>query len=201
MSSGGLPPRARILAAAGELFSERGYGDVTTLEIATRARVSKRELYAQVGNKDEILAACIAERGSRMRLPEGFPEPKSREALRRALHAFGSTMLRELVDPDVVSVFQLAIAEAKRSPAIARSIQERGREPARAALGRLLRAARASRLIVEGDVAHMTSHFNALLWGDLLVWLLLGLEKVPSRKEMERRAAEATDLFLSLYGS
>jgi len=30
-----------------------GYATTSTLEIATRARVSKRELYALVGNKQE----------------------------------------------------------------------------------------------------------------------------------------------------
>jgi AcrR family transcriptional regulator len=200
MSSGGDSPRDRILHAAGELFSQHGFADVTMLDIATRARVSKRELYALVGNKEQLLATCIAERGRRMRLPEGYPEPTSPEALRTALVAYGATLLRELTDPDVVHMFRLGISEAKRSPAVARSIQERGREPARAALGGLLRAAHAAHLIVDGDVAHMISHFNALLWGDLMVWLLLGLEKAPDAKEVQRRAVEATRLFLTLYG-
>jgi AcrR family transcriptional regulator len=195
-----MSPRDRILHAAGELFSERGFADVTTLEIATRARVSKREIYTLVGNKEEMLAACIAQRGSRMRLPEGYPDPTDKESLRKALHAYGATLLRELTDPDVIAVFRLGIAEVQRSPTIAHSIQERGREPARAALMGLLRAARTSHLIVEGDVAHMTSHFNALLWGDLMVWVLLGLERTPGPKEIERRAVEATTLFLSIYG-
>src|SRR5579885_3200760 len=51
--------RARILTAAFEAFQERGYGATSTLEIATRARVSKRELYALVGNKQQILIAAI----------------------------------------------------------------------------------------------------------------------------------------------
>jgi AcrR family transcriptional regulator len=198
--SSAIPARDRIVAAAKELFGEHGFADVTTLEIATRAGVSKRELYALVGNKQALLAAAISERGARMRLPDDYPKPESREALRAALHIFGATMIRELTDPDVVAVFRLGIAQSKRSPMIARSIQERGREPARQALGGLLRAARASKLIVEGDLAQMTSHFNALLWGDLMVWLLLGLEKAPAPKEVERRSAEATTLFLSLYG-
>src|SRR5215467_7649224 len=45
--------RGRILTAAFEVFQERGYAATSTLEIATRARVSKRELYALVGNKQK----------------------------------------------------------------------------------------------------------------------------------------------------
>jgi len=40
------PARTRILDAAFGAFSESGYARTSTLEIATRARVSKRELYA-----------------------------------------------------------------------------------------------------------------------------------------------------------
>ncbi len=198
--SSDISPRERILSAAWELFLERGFAEATTLEIATRARVSKRELYALVGNKEEMLAACIAQRGSRMRLPEGFPQPGDRAGLRAALRTYGATILREITDPDVVAAFRLGVGEAKRSPAIARTIQARGREPARAALGALLRSARASRLLVAADVAEMTSRFNGLLWGDVLVWILLGLEKAPGAKEIERRAAGAAEAFLSIYG-
>jgi len=197
--SSGADARERILSAAWDLFMERGFAETTTLEIARRAKVSKRELYALVGNKEEMLAASIAERGNRMRLPEGFPAPATREGLRKALTRFGATMITELTDPDVVAAFRLGIGEAKRSPGIARSIQARGREPARAALGGLLHAARESRLLKPGDEGEMISRFNALLWGDILVWILLGLEKAPGPKEVERRAVEAAQLFLSMY--
>jgi AcrR family transcriptional regulator len=198
--SSGPSARERILRAAAELFAERGFADATTLEIASRAHVSKRELYTLVGNKEAMLAACVGARGSRMRLPQDYPQPTSRETLAAALTAYGSTLLRELTDEGVIAMFRLGIAESKRSPAVARSILERGREPARAALGAILTSARASHLLANAEIAEMISRFNALLWGDVLVWVLLGLEKRPGPREIERRAAEATALFLSLYG-
>ena len=51
------PVRRRILDAAFSAFMEEGYAATSTLKIATRARVSKRELYALVGNKQEMLVA------------------------------------------------------------------------------------------------------------------------------------------------
>jgi AcrR family transcriptional regulator len=178
---------------------EHGFAAATTLEIASRAKVSKRELYALVGNKEEMLAICIAERGSRMRLPEGYPAPKDRASLKEGLRRYGATMLRELTDPDVVAVFRLGIAEAKRSPTIAKSLAAKGRQPATAALEALLQSARASRLIGDGDMRRMMSHFAGLLWGDLLVWILLGIEKAPGGAEIERRAEEAASRFMELY--
>ena len=200
MSSPDEPARERILGAAWEAFMEHGFADATMLDIATRARVSKRELYALVGNKEEMLAACIASRGSRMRLPEGYAPPTDRTTLEAALRQYGATLLRELLDADVTAVFRLGVAEARRSPGIARSIDARGRQPARAALAALLQQARSSRLLAEGDLAEMASTFRALLLGDLMVWILLGLEKAPTAKEIDRRAERAATVFVATYG-
>ena len=64
-----LEPRRRgILEAAYDVLMERGYAGASTLEIATRARVSKRELYAEFGNKSGILQALIAATAARMRV-------------------------------------------------------------------------------------------------------------------------------------
>src|SRR5262249_3445705 len=57
--------RERILSAAFEAFRERGYAATSTREIATRAHVSKRALYALIGNKQKMLVAAIGERAKR----------------------------------------------------------------------------------------------------------------------------------------
>jgi AcrR family transcriptional regulator len=62
------PKRTRVLQAAFSAFQELGYAGASTLAIATRAKVSKRELYTLFSNKQAMLAACIAERTKRMRL-------------------------------------------------------------------------------------------------------------------------------------
>ena len=192
--------RGTILRAAMETFREHGFAAATTLEIATRARVSKRELYALVGNKEQMLAACISERGRRMRLPENFPEPTNRAALRAALLVFARSMLGEITGPAVVEVFRLGIAEAKRSPAIARSIDSMGRAPASAALKALLEPALRAGLLGDVDFVYMRSLFQGLLWGGLLIWILLGLEKPPTTKEIEHRAEEVVSAFLRICG-
>jgi len=196
------PPstRDRILGAAMQTFMEHGFANATTLEIATRARVSKRELYALVGNKEQMLATCIAERGNRMRLPEEFPAPTDRASLRMALRRYGETMLSELSNPGVIAVMRLGIGEAKRSPSIGKSLDAMGRAPARIALKALVDSAQASRFLVDRDVEEMIFDFYGLLWGVRYTWILLGVDKVPGPKEIERRAADATARFLKLYG-
>ncbi len=135
------PIRRRIVGAAFSVFMERGYAQTSTLEIATRARVSKRELYALVGNKQEMLVACISERAKRLRMPEDLPLVRDRETLARVLVSFGAQLLREVSDPTVVAVFRLAIAEAERTPEVARALDAIGREASRAALREMLTGA------------------------------------------------------------
>ena len=102
-AAGEMPVRQRILSAAFSAFTEAGYAETSTLEIASRARVSKRELYAMVGNKQEMLVACIRERATRLQAPADLPEPRDRGTLERALAAFGTQLLRETTDPTVGS--------------------------------------------------------------------------------------------------
>src|SRR5882757_714209 len=68
--------RKRILGAAFKLFVEKGYAGTSTLEIATRAKVSKRDLYASVGNKQAMLVAGITGRTAKMQLRPELPVPR-----------------------------------------------------------------------------------------------------------------------------
>ena len=191
--------RERILCAAMEAFMERGYTETSTLEIATRARVSKRELYALFGNKQAMLAACIADRSGRMRLPAELPAARDREMLAAMLVRFGAILLREICHPAVIGVFRLAIAEAGRSPEVARTLDALGREASRAALRNVLTQAQSAGLLQAVDPAPMVGQFLALLWGDLMMSLLLRLRDAPTPREINRRAKSAADAFLQLH--
>ncbi len=192
------PARQRILEAAFTAFMERGFAATSTLEIATRARVSKRALYDEVGNKDEMLVACIAERARRMQIPGDLRELKDRAALKRTLIVFGAQLLHETTDPSVVAVFRLAIAEAVTAPAVAQALESTAIRPTRAALRDVMARARAARLL-GGDAGEMADCFAGLLWGSLMVNLLLRAIERPSQRELARRAEHAAEALLSLY--
>lgn len=192
------PARRRILDAAFLAFMEKGYADTSTLEIARRARVSKRELYALVGNKQEMLIACIASRAERLRVPADLPEPCDRATLSRILENLGARLLREVSDPAVIAVFRLAIAEAVRAPEVARALDAIGSETSRAALREIMTRARSAGL-VSGNPALMAEQFAGLLWRNLMLGLLLRVAERPTPQEITRRARDATAAFLSIY--
>jgi AcrR family transcriptional regulator len=188
----------RILDAAFEAFMERGYAATSTLEIATRARVSKRELYALVGNKQQMLIAAIGERAKQLRAPADMPRLRDRATLAHVLTAFGTQLVREVSDPAVVAVFRLAIAEAVQAPEVARTLDAHGRETSRAALRDIMTQARAAGLI-DGRPAELAEQFAGLLWRDLMVSLLLGVAERPGPRAIGARARDAAEAFLRLH--
>ena len=190
--------RKRILEAAFAAFMKNGYAMASTLEIATRARVSKRELYALVGNKQEMLIACISERAKRFDVPAVPPVLRDRETLEQVLVSFGTKLVREISHPTVIAVFRLAIAEAVQAPEVARALNSIGREASRAALRKIMAQAQASGLLA-GRPAELAAQFAGLLWGDLMVSLLLGVAEPPTPREIAGRARVAAAAFLQLH--
>jgi AcrR family transcriptional regulator len=184
-SSDAAAVRERILTAAFEAFRERGYAATSTLEIATRAHVSKRELYALVGNKQQMLIAAIAERAKRFKAPADLPVLRDHATLARVLTAFGTRFVREVSDPHVVAVFRLAIAEAVQAPEVARTLDSSGRETGRAALRHIMTQARAAGLI-DGNPADMAEQFAGLLWRDLFGQSIASVslsDRIPARSK------------------
>lgn len=191
--------RERILSAAFAAFMKEGYAATSTLEIATRARVSKRALYELVGTKKEILATSIAERASRFRVSADLTNLADRDALVRVLTKVGTRLIREVSDPAVIAVFRLAIAEALAAPEVARTLDSIGRETSRAAFREIMARAQ-SACFVNGSRVEMAERFAALLWGDLMISLLLRVVRRPTQEEAENRAHAAAIDFLKLHG-
>jgi len=190
--------RERILRAAFAAFKKSGYATTSMLEIATRARVSKRELYALVGNKHEMLIASISERAKRLAVPADLPVLRDRETLEQVLASFGAKFVSEVSDPAVIAVFRLAIAEVVQAPEVARALNSIGREASRAALRKIMAEAQASGLLT-GRPAELAAQFAGLLWRDLMVSLLLGVAERPTPREIARRARHAAAAFLQLH--
>jgi AcrR family transcriptional regulator len=193
--------RERVLTAAFAVFRKHGFSDASTLEIATGAQVSKRDLYALFGSKHAMLTACIRERASRMRQPLDLAVSvaNSSEAVAGRLVELGTSILSVACHPDVLVIHRLAIAESDRAPEIARALDSNGREANHAALGAWLAGAQARGLIGPGDPAAMATNFLAVLWGGLLIQLLLRVRVTPTADEIASRAQAATKAILTLY--
>jgi AcrR family transcriptional regulator len=200
-SSAEHPMQDRILGAAFKAFTEDGYAETSTLEIARRAKISKRDLYANFSSKHAVLIACIKSRAERMRLPPDLPTPRTRQMLASTLTSFASNLVREVSHPSVIATFRLAIAEATRSPEIAQALDIAGRDATRSALAELLASAQSTGLIGPGEPVMMAAQYLGLLWEGLMVGLLLGVAATPTPAEAERQATKATKAFMQLHSA
>ncbi len=187
-----------ILDAAFTVFTRHGYAQASTLEIASQAKISKRDLYACFGKKEDMLVACITDRAKRLKWPQGVPSPQTREAMATALEQFGYQLLCEVTDPTVISIFRLAICEAERAPEIPRILDSVGRQASRDALKDLFTHAKTAGL-VHGDEIDMTRRFLALLWGDLMLGLLLRVAERPGEQALAQQARQAVDTFMRIF--
>lgn len=191
--------RNRIMDATFAVLMDHGYARASTLEIATRAKVSKRELYALFGDKRGVLVAMIARRAARMHKPLALPPAADRQALARTLTDFGTTLLAEVCHPTVTALFRVAIGEAERSPEMARILDENGRGAHRGALVKFFGQVVRTGLIGDADPEIAAGQFLSLLFGDTLLRLVMRASDPPTPHDCARRAHTATVALLRLY--
>jgi AcrR family transcriptional regulator len=190
--------RKRILHAAFGAFMDLGYERASTLEIATRARVSKRELYALFGSKQAILRACIAWRASRMLPAEPPPPAGDLQTFSAMLTDYGARLLIEASHPAVLAVHRLAVTESDHSPEIGMELG-RVRAANKAAVTALFSQARAAGLLDDADPTVVAQQFMHLLWGDLMQLLLERMVPPPTEEQARRAAQAAAAAVLALH--
>jgi len=192
--------RDRILSAAFQSLKDNGFSGTSTLEIATRAHVSKRELYTLFSSKDEILLACIAERASAISgsISE-LPEPGTAQELFGVLGELGFRLLKGFTRPDVLTACRFAIARSGDLPEVARIIDRNGRRASRDALAAVIDRAVSRGLLKSSETRQMVRTYLGLLWSDLQVGLLLGVLRPPAEDEVKLFSEQAAREFLAIY--
>jgi AcrR family transcriptional regulator len=191
--------REAILAAAGEVFFERGYEAATTLDIATKAKTSKRALYQHFPSKEAILAELIRSRSRQMQAPVEIPPPKSRSTFFDTLRTFGVVFLSQLLQPNTIALYRLAIGEAGRSAQIGHELKLSGQGPVVEAVRRLMEHGAGQGFLRRDDIDLAVDAFFHVLIGPLQMGLLLRTEKQPSRSTLHLRADRAIAVLQHLF--
>jgi TetR/AcrR family transcriptional regulator, mexJK operon transcriptional repressor len=116
---------SRILAAASDIFLEKGYEETSTALIAQRAKVSKRELYANFNDKRDILAAVITQLQTEMqsRADIGW---SSNDEPRQVLIDAGTRLLEFINSEKFGNLLRIVVAESFRDPRSAAKFYQLG---------------------------------------------------------------------------
>ena len=186
--------RRRIVGAAENVFLAAGYGAASMDEVARRAGMSKKTLYQVFATKDALFTAVIAARvDALVSATEESGEPRSS---REVMENFLRQVARFALAPRQIALNRLVIAEARRSPELARAFYRAGPTRGKAAFVRWLARQHARGMFVIGDPEEAAGMLVSMVIGQPHMRLLLGDMRPPSRAAIDRRIRQAVDIFL-----
>ena len=131
----------RLLAAAAEVFAERGYDGAGVAEIARRAGVTTGAIYGRFTGKAELLLAAIDAR-TRDEFDELFAEHRFEGRVADILTIAGSQLVKRRPDPAQALLLEAFVA-ARRDPQVADLLRRRINDR-RASLTQIIEAAKAT---------------------------------------------------------
>jgi AcrR family transcriptional regulator len=194
-----------ILAAATEVFVRNGYLGATTDQVAAAASVSKQTVYKQFGDKQHLFAEVIGVTSAgvvdRLAAVVASTLGDARD-VRAALRDLAGGFLRGLLQPDVLRLRRLVIAEADRFPEIGRAWFEQGFDRALVILGEALQGLADRGLLHDlGDPTLAAYQFAGLVMYQPMNQLMFaGTGDPPPDDQLDRVADSAVEVFLARYG-
>jgi TetR/AcrR family transcriptional repressor of mexJK operon len=207
-AEGGRSARKRraIMEAATALFLRDGYRNTSMDQVATDAAVSKQTVYKQFADKEQLFRgivlgvtgnseAIIADMTSVLR----STHVASHAELRTVLTDLARRYIDGVLQPHVLALRRLIIAEAERFPDLAQTYFEQA--PARAieVVASALRAYIERGLLAADDPHLAAAHFAYLVLAIPQDRAQFYPHERPSPAERDRLANEAVRVFLAAY--
>jgi AcrR family transcriptional regulator len=115
------PIRAKLIAAAAEVFAEKGYDGAGVAEIARRAGYTTGAIYGRFTGKAELLLAAIEAR-SESELDTLFNEHRFEGKVTDILTTVGSHLVTDQMGPESALLLEAFVA-ARRDPEVRRLMQ------------------------------------------------------------------------------
>jgi AcrR family transcriptional regulator len=104
--------RARLIAAARELFRTKGFEQTTTSEIAERADVGKGTLFFHARSKDELLVMVFQEDMGRT-INRAFASVPEAPLIDQAMHVFNAMLKQNQRELELARIFVRELAFVK----------------------------------------------------------------------------------------
>ncbi len=130
----------RIVDASLEVFSEYSFESATTLEIARRARVSKRDLYALFPDKQSLLLAAMTKilKSEDEKMTATIRRTHRLPTLRPKLEAVGMALIAEVVSVPMSMITRHVTLESINRPILGTVYYENGAARRSRAISELL---------------------------------------------------------------
>jgi AcrR family transcriptional regulator len=190
--------REAILAVAREVFFEQGYTAASMSTIAARVGGSKGTLYNYFKSKEELFEAQVREMCGQAadRILEASADGEPVDTLTR----LGEQYLQHLYSQETVQMFRILVAEAQRSPELARVFYEVGPARGQRGLQTYLEGAKSRGRLEVANCALAAEQFMSLCKGRAHLQFLLNLIPPLTADEIRLQIAQAVTAFMKLYG-
>jgi AcrR family transcriptional regulator len=189
--------REAIIAAAAEVFGEKGFDAASISDIAARAGGSRVTLYGYFSSKEELLLEVILRTAVQLR-DDAIAALLAADDAAAGLRGFGASYLKWVTSPDSLAVLRIAIAQGRDSH-IGRLYHERGPGPAWDALAAFMRTSIDAGKFRAEDPRAMAMQLKALYEAGLVESLLLGVAAKVRSKDLVLQADKAVEIFLRAY--
>lgn len=195
--------KRRVIAqAAATVFIRDGYTGVSMDEVAAAAGVSKQTVYKHFGNKEQLFLAVINDAINGVLdefltvLATSFPESEDVEG---DLLRLGRILLTRVLDPRLMAIRRLVIAEVGRFPQLGRAWHEVGPGRLSTEFAESLRRLAGRGQLAIHDPLTAASNFNWLVVSKPQNMVLFGVVDGFSDAEIEELVASAVQVFLTAY--
>ena len=197
---------SRIINAALEVFSERTFDDAGTDEIARRAHVSKRDIYANFPDKHALLSAVIKTvlQADDENFSNVISHTADSVALPERLEVIGLALINEVLSPATCFVARLISSESIKQPQIGAIYFDGWYVRRCEAISKVLSlhiASRKSRVRKVADTNQAARHYAALVVHLPQLTATVGLREIWNPKKVQTHVGEAVNCFLAAYPS
>jgi TetR/AcrR family transcriptional regulator, mexJK operon transcriptional repressor len=194
--------RWAIIEAATEAFLRGGYRGTSMDEIAAAAGVSKQTVYKQFSDKQRLFVEIVTGTVGEVADPVHDEVRDLRETgdLPADLRDLARRQLTTVLQPRVLRLRRLVIAEAARFPELGRVFYEQGPGRTIAALAATFERLAERGLLHVPDPLLAADQFNWLIMSaPLNRAMLLGIDGAPDPAEIDRWADDGVRTFLAAH--
>lgn len=192
-----------IVEAATTAFLKKGYLGTNMDEIAALAAVSKRTVYHHFVDKDRLFSEIVLATTDRidglvLLVADSLSDTAD---VTRDLSELARRLLEALMQPELVQLRRLVIANVDRFPEVGRAWYERGFERVLATLADCFQNLADRGLLQLDDPLLAARHFvGQLLWIPMNQAMFTGDYQLETEANLQRHADAAVLAFLTGYG-
>ena len=181
--------RQAIVRAAAGVFQEKGYLGTSMEEIATTAGVSKQTIYNHFSDKEQLFFEIVRQVVLTL---------DNTDEVERDLRRLARIFIAALMDPKLLQLRRLVIANADRLPELGTAWYEQGFERVLSTLASSFEGLAKRNLLCFSDALLAANHFvGMLLWIPVNRAMFTGNYTHYSGRQLERYADAAVSAFLT----